>query len=81
MQSHWGIHQPTFQAAEESIPEIIKYAAEGATTKMPQTPLRKMAKRIFPDVFSASTHWRKLKDRSLKLFSLNIAPVCTIISP
>ena len=52
MQSHWGINQPTFKAAEESIPEIIKYASEGATAKMPQTSLRKMAKRIFPDVFS-----------------------------
>ena len=52
LQSHWGINQPTFKAAKDSIPEIIEYASNGAKTKMPPTSLRKMAKRIFPDVFS-----------------------------
>ena len=52
MQSHWMINQNTYQAVQDSLPTITRYMAQRGTDKMERTPIHKMAKNPFPDVYT-----------------------------
>ena len=52
MQSHWMINQNTYQAVQDSLPAITKYAAKKGVDKMQKTPIQKMIKNPFPDVYT-----------------------------
>jgi len=51
MQSHWMINQSTYDAVQETIPIVAKYHADAGTEKMAKTPVHRMAKKIYPDVY------------------------------
>jgi hypothetical protein len=52
MQSHWMINQNTYQAVQDSLPTITRYMAQRGTDKMERTPIHKMVKNPFPDVYT-----------------------------
>ena len=52
MQSHWMINQNTYQAVQDSLPTITRYMAQRGMDKMERTPIHKMAKNPFPDVYT-----------------------------
>ena len=52
MQSHWMINQNTYQAVQDSLPTITRYMAQRGTDKMERTPIQKMVKNPFPDVYT-----------------------------
>ena len=51
MQSHWMINQSTYDAVQKTIPIVAKYHADAGTEKMAKTPVHRMAKKIYPDVY------------------------------
>ena len=51
MQSHWMINQATYDAVQETVPIVAKYHADAGTEKMAKTPVHRMAKKIYPDVY------------------------------
>ena len=51
MQSHSMINQATYDAVQETIPIVAKYHADAGTEKMAKTPVHRMAKKIYPDVY------------------------------
>ena len=51
MQSHWMINQTTYRAVQDTLPIITKYAAKNGTENMPKTPIHKVVKKIFPEVY------------------------------
>ena len=51
MQSHWMINQATYDAIQETVPIVAKYHADAGTEKMAKTPVHRMAKKIYPDVY------------------------------
>ena len=53
MQSHWMIHQPLYDAAQESLPLIAKYRAMNGTEDLEQLPVKQHIKKIFPDIYRA----------------------------
>jgi hypothetical protein len=52
MQSHWMIHQPTYQAVQDSIPMITKYRANKGIEKLGNTPAKKICKKRFPEIYT-----------------------------
>ena len=52
MQSHWMINQNTYQAVRDSLPTITRYMAQRGMDKMERTPIQKMLKNPFPDVYT-----------------------------
>jgi|TARA_R100000479_G_scaffold170293_1_gene112822 hypothetical protein len=52
MQSHWMINQNTYQAVQDSLPTITRYMAQRGMDKMERTPIHKMVKNPFPDVYT-----------------------------
>ena len=52
MQSHWMIHQPTYQAVQETIPLLTKYQANKGIEKLGNTPVKKIYKKRFPEVYT-----------------------------
>ena len=52
MQSHWMINQNTYQAVQDSLPTITRYMAQRGADKMERTPIQKMLKNPFPDVYT-----------------------------
>ena len=52
MQSHWMINQNTYQAVQDSMPIISRYAAQSGVDKMQKTPIHEMLKNPFPDVYT-----------------------------
>ena len=51
MQSHWMINQATYDAVQETVPIVAKYHADSGTEKMAKTPVHRMARKIYPDVY------------------------------
>ena len=58
MQSHWGINQNTYQAVQDSLPIITKYASQQGVGKMKKTPIHKMLKNPFPEVYTVPSFRR-----------------------
>ena len=48
MQSHWMINHTTYQAVQDSVPEIIKYKASAGVDSMGKTAVHDVIKRIHP---------------------------------
>jgi len=46
------INQNTYQAVQDSLPTITRYMAQRGMDKMERTPIHKMAKNPFPDVYT-----------------------------
>ena len=53
MESHWMIHQPVYDAAQESLPFIAKYQASRGTEDLEQLPIKSHIKKLFPDIYRA----------------------------
>jgi len=45
------IHQPLYDAAQESLPLIAKYRAMNGTEDLEQLPVKQHIKKIFPDIY------------------------------
>jgi len=52
MQSHWMIHQPTYNAVQETLPMLTKYQAAKGIDKLGSTPAKKMCKQRFPEIYT-----------------------------
>ena len=59
MQSHWMINHTTYQAVQDSVPEIIKYKASEGVDDMGKTPIHDVIKRIRPDIYRVPLFRRK----------------------
>ena len=46
------INQNTYQAVQDSLPTITRYMAQRGADKMERTPIQKMLKNPFPDVYT-----------------------------
>jgi hypothetical protein len=51
MQSHWMINQTTYQAVQDTMPIVAEYQAKQGVDKMQKTPLDKVYKKVFPEVY------------------------------
>tara|TARA_R110000796_G_scaffold153889_1_gene270450 strand:+ start:40 stop:750 length:711 start_codon:yes stop_codon:yes gene_type:complete len=51
MQSHWCINQNTYETVQESMPIITKFKAQSGVEKLQKTPINKIVKKIYPDVY------------------------------
>ena len=52
MQSHWMIHQPTYNAVQETLPMLTKYQANKGIERLGVTPAKKMCKQRFPEIYT-----------------------------
>jgi hypothetical protein len=59
MQSHWMINHTTYQAVQDSVPEIIKYKANDGVEDMGKTAIHDVIKRIHPDIYRVPLFRRK----------------------
>ena len=59
MQSHWMINHTTYQAVQDSVPEIIKYKASEGVDDMGKTPIHDVIKRIHPEIYRVPLFRRK----------------------
>ena len=70
MRSHWMIHQPTYNAVQETLPIITKYQANKGIEKLGNTPAKKICKKVFPDVYTFPLfrrQWCKMMVEEIKL--------------
>lgn len=51
MQSHWCLNQNTYDAVQETMPIITKFNAQDGVEKLEKTPVNKIIKKIYPDVY------------------------------
>jgi hypothetical protein len=66
MQSHWMINHTTYQAVQDTIPQIIKFKAGGGVNEMGKTPVHDVVKRIHPDIYKVPLFRRKFCSLLLK---------------
>ena len=52
MQSHWMIHQPTYNAVQETLPMLTKYQANKGIERLGVTPAKNMCKQRFPEIYT-----------------------------
>jgi len=52
MQSHWMIHQPTYNAVQETLPMLTKNQANKGIERLGVTPAKKMCKQRFPEIYT-----------------------------
>jgi hypothetical protein len=52
MQSHWYINQPLYQAVLDTLPMIAQYRASQATSDLKDTPIKKLVRQKFSDVYT-----------------------------
>jgi hypothetical protein len=70
MRSHWMVHQPTYQAVQETLPLITKYQANKGIEKLGNTPAKKVCRQVFPDVYTFPLfrrQWCKLMVEEIEL--------------
>ena len=51
MQSHWMINQTTYQAVQDTLPMITKFKANQGQVDMGKTPIHKIVKKIYPEIY------------------------------
>jgi len=51
MQSSWYVNQPLLKAVDETVPMIMRYKVKDGRETLPQTPVYKMCKKVFPDIY------------------------------
>jgi len=76
MKSNWFINQPLYQAVEESIPSIAKYRVSEGTENLEKTPVSRMCKNPFPDIYTVPLFrraWCKMMVEEIKEMEKHIA--------
>ena len=66
MRSHWMVNHTTYQAVQDSVPEIIKFKAANGLNNMNKTPLHNVVKKIHPDIYRVPLFRRKFCKMLLK---------------
>ena len=51
MQSHWMINQTTYQAVQDTLPMITRFKANQGQVDMGTTPIHKIVKKIYPEIY------------------------------
>ena len=51
MQSHWMINQTTYHAVQDTLPMITKFKANQGQVDMGKTPIHKIVKKIYPEIY------------------------------
>jgi hypothetical protein len=51
MQSHWMINHTTYQAVQDSIPQIVKYKSNNGMEDMGKTPVHDVVTKIYPEIY------------------------------
>ena len=75
MRSHWMIHQPTYQAVQDTLPIITKYQANQGTKRLGKTPIKKMVRKVFPEVYTFPLfrrQWCKMMAEEIELMRKEI---------
>ena len=75
MQSHWMVNQTTYDAVQATLPLIAKYRASDGVDKMGKTPVHKVVKKIFPEVYRVPLfrrHFCKLLVKEIELMKKEI---------
>ena len=75
MQSHWMINQNTYNAVQETMPLVAKFRAGKGTEPMGKTPVHKIVKKVFPDVYTVPLfrrHFCKLLMKEIELMKREI---------
>tara|TARA_R110002153_G_C13199199_1_gene486775 strand:+ start:5 stop:736 length:732 start_codon:yes stop_codon:yes gene_type:complete len=76
MQSHWMVNQTTYNAVQDTLPLIAKYRAKDGVDNMGKTPVHKVVKKIFPDVYRVPLfrrHFCKLLMKEIEMMRKEIA--------
>ena len=76
MQSHWMINQPTYQAVQDTLPLIAKYRAGDGQEDLPKTPVHKVVKKIYPEIYKVPLfrrHFCKLLVKEIELMKKEIS--------
>jgi len=76
MQSNWPINHALYDAVQESIPAIAKYRANEGREDLHKTPIDKMCKRVFPDIYTVPLfrrQWCKMMVEEIKLMEDHVA--------
>ena len=66
MQSHWMINHATYQAVQESVPEIIRFKANKGLNDMSKTAVHDVIKKIHPNIYRVPLFRRKFCKMLLK---------------
>ncbi len=51
MRSHWMINHSTHEAVQATVPQIVEYKAAQGMHDMGKTPVHKVVKKIYPEVY------------------------------
>jgi hypothetical protein len=76
MRSHWMVHQPTYQAVQETLPIITKYQANMGVEKLGSTPAKKICRQVFPDVYTFPLfrrQWCKMMMEEIEIMRKDLA--------
>ena len=69
MQSHWMINHTTYQAVQDSVPQIIRYKASAGVDNMGKTAVHDVIKKIHPDIYRVPLFRRKFCSLLMKEIS------------
>ena len=69
MQSHWMINHTTYQAVQDSVPEIIKYKTADGINDMAKTPIHKVIKKIYKDMMTKENKLLSFLEKNLLMES------------
>ena len=85
MQSHWMINQPTYNAVQETLPLIAEYRTNNGLVDMPKTPVHKVVKKIYPEIYKVPLfrrHFCKLLVKEIEMMKKEISFVVqTVLNP
>ena len=76
MQSHWMINQSTYNAVQETLPMLSEFKSKSGTQSMSKTPIHKITKKIFPDVYRVPLfrrHFCKLLVKEIEMMKKEIS--------
>ena len=66
MQSHWMINHKTYQAVQETLPDIVKFKGQQGMEDMSKTPIHKVIKKIHPEIYRVPLFRRKFCSMLIK---------------
>ena len=76
MQSNWPINHALYDAVQDSIPDIARYRASEGREDLGKTPIHKMCKKVFPEIYTVPLfrrQWCKMMVEEIKLMEQHVA--------
>jgi hypothetical protein len=66
MQSHWMINHTTYKAVQDTLPDIVKFKGQQGMEDMGKTPIHKVIKKIYPEIYRVPLFRRKFCSMLIK---------------